>query len=123
MLTTTARIAVRGLIGVKMSDYIRREDAIEALDFEIVHMTAYRNGKSEGNLFDQYNKGLEDGIKALKALPSAEPERKGEWIDTTCKHIYKCSNCGNFLDFNGVNAGRGDANFCPNCGADNRGDR
>ena len=31
--------------------------------------------------------------------------------------IYKCSSCGNILDFYGVNAGRGDANFCPNCGA------
>ena len=57
-----------------MSELIRREDAIEALDFEIVHMTAYCNGKSEGNLLAQYNKGLEDGIKAIRALPSAEPE-------------------------------------------------
>ena len=61
-----------------MSDLIRREDAIEALDFEIVHMTAYCNGKNEGNPMAQYNKGLEDGIKAIRALPSAEPERK--WI-------------------------------------------
>lgn len=31
--------------------------------------------------------------------------------------VYRCNQCGNFLDFDGVNAGRGDANFCPNCGA------
>ena len=31
--------------------------------------------------------------------------------------VYKCSNCGNYLDFHGVNAGRGDTNYCPNCGA------
>ena len=38
------------------------------------------------------------------------------WIDP--KHgVYKCSNCGHYLDFRGVNAGRGDANYCPNCGA------
>ena len=30
---------------------------------------------------------------------------------------FKCSKCGNILDFDGVNCGRGDANFCPNCGA------
>lgn len=30
--------------------------------------------------------------------------------------IVKCSKCGNTLDMNGVNAGRGHANFCPNCG-------
>ena len=104
---------------MSMSELIKREDAIEALDFEIVHMTAYRNGKSEGNLFTQYNKGLEDGIKAIRALPSAEPERKkGEWIKVGhWGRSYKCNQCGNYLDFDGVNAGRGDANFCPNCGA------
>ena len=31
--------------------------------------------------------------------------------------VVKCSHCGNFLDIDGVNAGRGNANFCPNCGA------
>ena len=46
----------------------------------------------------------------------AEPVKHAHWIDQ--KHgTYKCSNCGNFLDFRGVNAGRGDANYCPNCGA------
>ena len=35
-------------------------------------------------------------------------------------HIVKCSVCNNTLDMYGVNAGRGDANFCPNCGADMR---
>lgn len=39
------------------------------------------------------------------------------WIDQ--KHgVYKCSNCRNYLDFRGVNADRGDANYCPNCGAE-----
>ena len=120
MLSTTARTAVRNWIGVTMSDYIRREDAIEALDFEIVHMTAYRNGKSEGNLFDQYNKGLEDGIKALKALPSADPERKvGEWYhDGSQWNNWICSECEYMWLFR-----KEEANFCPNCGADMRGDR
>lgn len=52
----------------------------------------------------------------------AEPVKHAHWIDQ--KHgVYKCSNCGNFLDFRGVNAGRGDANYCPNCGADMRGEQ
>ena len=38
------------------------------------------------------------------------------WIDQGHK-IFKCSHCGNYLDFRGVNAGRGTANYCPNCGA------
>ena len=46
----------------------------------------------------------------------AQPVVPAHWIDQGHK-IFKCSNCGNYLDFGGVNAGRGDANYCPNCGA------
>lgn len=54
----------------------------------------------------------------------AEPMQKGRWLSLKGwfnKSIVKCSVCGNTLDMDGVNAGRGDANFCPNCGADMRG--
>lgn len=68
-----------------MSDLIDRNDAVEAIEFEKVYMTAYRcnsNGYvSEGNPLKQYNKGLDDAIKAVNNLPSAEPERK--WIPVT----------------------------------------
>ena len=48
--------------------------------------------------------------------------KTGHWIDAKVGRLFpsndfKCSECGNILDFNGVNCGRGDANFCPNCGA------
>jgi len=56
----------------------------------------------------------------LKALPSAQPERKkGKWIDEKFKprglvyHPYKCNQCGEHSE--------ADSNFCPNCGADMRG--
>ena len=72
---------------------IEKQAAIDALDFEIVHMTAYCDGKNEGNPLAQYNKGLEDGKKAIEALPSAQPEQiwilcdermpeEHEWIGT-----------------------------------------
>ena len=48
----------------------------------------------------------------LKALPSAQPERKkGRWIDMD-DHVM-CSCCG------ATHYGS-DKNFCPNCGADMR---
>lgn len=50
----------------------------------------------------------------------AEPVKHGQWVNLSgwCNRgIVKCSKCGNTLDMHGVNAGRGDANFCPNCGA------
>ena len=54
----------------------------------------------------------------------AEPVRHGKWVDSEAfkrpwfrHHIFECSVCRNTLDMDGVNAGRGDANYCPNCGA------
>lgn len=32
-------------------------------------------------------------------------------------HYGECSNCHNRLEFSRLNGGRGDANYCPNCGA------
>lgn len=105
-----------------MSDLISRKKAIEALDFEIVHMTVFSNDEKNGtNPLAQYNKGLEDGIKALKALPSAEPERKkGEWIDGLPyinSHWWVCSVCHVSAPENHTGY-----NFCPSCGADMRGE-
>ena len=60
--------------------------------------------------------------------PSAQPEpQEGHWIQYDkrfpWRHHYKCSVCGNYLDFTGVNGGRGEANYCPNCGAKMKGER
>ena len=76
------------------------------------------------NIYLEHNHEL---LKAIDELPSAQPERKtGRWIHLS-RHkwirTHKCDQCGNILDFDGVNAGRGDANFCPNCGADMRGEQ
>ena len=80
-----------------MSDLIRREDVLALLDSIYTEIENH--------------------------FPSEESERKkGNWLDTGCKKIYKCSECGNYLDFDGVNAGRGDVNFCPNCGAEMKGE-
>lgn len=63
----------------------------------------------------------EEDVGRLMSLPDT-----AEWIHTidkprffatfVAKDVVRCSKCGNTLDMDGVNAGRGDANFCPNCG-------
>lgn len=73
-------------------------------------MTKRSDGISDWHVFDVINE-----------QPTIEPEvRHGRWIALEGwfnKGNVKCSACRNTLDMHGVNAGRGDANFCPNCGA------
>lgn len=67
--------------------------------------------------------------KVAEDLPSAQPERKtGRWIPDGSELGIKCNKCGkSFSDY--VNAGTGymfleeTPNFCPNCGADMRGNK
>jgi len=83
-------------------DLIIREDAIKAITT---------------------SRFLVDAMEKIIKLPSAQPEHKtGHWIKTArWGRVYYCDQCRNYLDFDGVNAGRGSTNFCPNCGADMRG--
>ena len=68
--------------------------------------------------------------EVLRSLPSAEPEReKGKWIygeDEYGIDGYKCDKCGFFVPWdcthsfiNYIN----DYHYCPNCGADMRGEQ
>ena len=85
------------------TDCISREQAIDAL-YSV----------------DEYNSR---SVKAIKQLPPIQPKR-GKWIKTArWGRVYYCDQCRNYLDFDGVNAGRGSTNFCPNCGADMRGEK
>ena len=109
-----------------MGDLIDRNDAVEAIEFEKVCITAYNGYVSEGNPLKQYNKGLDDAIKAVNSLASAEPKRKTNikmnWatyfdnMGTAVIHIpysYKCGKCGCQLQrtYDGI-----DINYCPVCG-------
>ena len=55
--------------------------------------------------------------KHIQDMPTIEPERKtGKWLDDP--DGYKCSACGAYFE---IECCDGEMNFCPNCGADNRG--
>jgi DNA-directed RNA polymerase subunit RPC12/RpoP len=85
---------------------------------------------------DEYTKGIDVGIAmcivAVKDQPTAQPEQhEGTWVygeDSTadCVDGYRCSQCGFFVpwDYNHklidyIN----DYAYCPNCGADMRGEK
>ena len=101
-----------------MNDLISRQQAINAIRDYLVGKRCPDDGTLTCRLIEN---------EVINKLPSIQPERKtGRWIHLS-RHkwirTHKCDQCGNILDFDGVNAGRGDANFCPNCGADMRGEQ
>lgn len=101
----------------KMRDLIDRQAAIEELK-EAYWNRLIQSAKDDPCIVDAM---ADWAIRKIKGLPSAQPERKtGRWIDETFKpwglvhHPYKCNQCGEHSEM--------DSDFCPNCGADMRGD-
>lgn len=112
-----------------MSDLISRQAAIDAVKTywkkvvdDIPKGVGFEELTQLCNMALEHNANI---LKAIDQLPSAQPERKtGHWIKTArWGRVYYCDQCRNYLDFDGVNVGRGSTNFCPNCGAKMDGER
>lgn len=105
-----------------MSDPVERWAVIELLS----------DRRCNTNCFDESGKKayeeLSKAIENVKDLPSAQPERKrGKWVDgwssgfDGTRHWFReCSVCGYGRDDDDPEK---DTNFCPNCGADMRGEQ
>lgn len=100
-----------------MSDLISRQAAIEALGEEPEVWT-----DSDAEIVERNQWRMD--VAAIKAVPSAQPERKkGRWIKVSGKPAINCSACRYCswsLSFEGTVKR---FNFCPNCGADMRGEK
>lgn len=93
-----------------MSDLIRRQDAIDAVTRAIWHYPneSYKNL----NVYEVTEALVSD---AINSLPSAE-QKTGEWTNAGGVLTVHCSNCKS--EFHELEA----MNYCPNCGADMRGE-
>ena len=94
-----------------MSDYIKREDAIQAIVGHLVPK------QYDGDLV---NAGFEVAHEIVDAVPSADvmPIRHGHWIEQQLKYnLYKCSACEKvcFAELLGDKVVL--YGYCPNCGA------
>ena len=92
-----------------MSDFIDRQDAIDAIHKEFDEICVWdESGQATANEVENI----------LYEVPSADPERKsGEWIVhdyALGRERYECSECKKRCDLG--------YDFCPNCGADMRGE-
>ena len=107
-----------------MSDLIEREDAIKALRVAYFDKRI-QSAKDDPCVIDAMT---DWAIRQIKAIPSARP--KGEWVE---REVFedavinewqsaRCSECAKYHTtpymyyFDNFN-------FCPNCGADMRGER
>ena len=102
-----------------MSDLIDREEAIKAVyDKDIGMLTQWDIGR---------NAGIDYAIKQLEKLPSAQPEpKKGEWVEANIDSRYVTCSCCKENNIKGrmayTPAYAATLNYCPNCGADMRGE-
>ena len=100
-----------------MKDTIYREDAIKA----------FKPLPTIEGLGLQPLITVDDAIKILNCLPSAQPERKtGRWIlwNYPGEECAICSACGEEYDQMELYIGGNDyPKYCPNCGADMRGEQ
>lgn len=89
-----------------MADLIERQDAINV--FGDVHPLDY-NAQSY--------------LDAIKALPSAQ-RKKGHWIHIGCG-CFECDQCSELVSTNVYRTEKASDSFkfCPNCGADMRGEQ
>ena len=110
-----------------MSDLINRQATIdvEGLDeqirCEMCRNPMHTTRGCDGNC--QYDEKLYERImqildERIKALPSAEPRKRGKWIIDG--HHIKCNRCENTMCSRDREGDLIPRNFCPNCGADMR---
>lgn len=98
---------------MQKDDVISRREALEALGEEPLVWT-----DSEGEIAER-NQWRRD-VAAIKALPSAQPERKrGRWIDYTEDGYVECPFCHSATNCDG---NKDELHFCFSCGADMRGE-
>lgn len=101
---------------IDADDLLKAFEALELMNGE--YAESFTNMAGNRSMEIECAKDYIDNAKTINAVPVVH----AHWIKQK-REIFKCSNCGNYLDFGGVNAGRGDANYCPNCGADMRGEQ
>ena len=97
-----------------MEDPISRQAAIDALGEA---PEVWTDSPEEFAALNQW----EMDVKAIEAVPSAD-RPSGEWVQDTYGWVY-CSHCKKYLDDYQMVFFLKPFDYCPNCGADMRGEQ
>jgi len=107
-----------------MSDMIDRQAAIDALAKNMPSWTTPDGSGQFDHDIQVTDEAYVDCMQIIHDMPSAQPERKkGEWIPVTNgRGGFECDQCHNYApsyqdDVEWLSG------FCPNCGADMRGEQ
>ena len=91
-------------------------------DAAVESLTEYGNGRA-------VYISVEEAVRRIEQLPSVQPERpRGHWVEIGDEPYdeWECDVCGFAIDGSGCidpEEYRDVYKFCPNCGADMRGDK
>lgn len=116
-----------------MDEYISRETAVKKLQMQLLDLEADQDKGEYSELCE--NRGARDALDGaiydIRTLKPADvqPVKHGEW-DFQGYQLFKCTNCKEIFTQNQLEAMQNHINqeeftfpnFCPNCGADMRGD-
>ena len=110
------------------NDLISRQDAIDALEEQLDYLQMLNkneNPTAEGKWY-----GINWARNTIADLPSIEERPQGEWIsredmdyvdeNKVTNNHFMCKDCGFIHNF--IDGHTSQYNFCPNCGADMRGE-
>lgn len=113
-------MAISALEAQTDGDCISRQAAIDELRKYCKEYRIYELYESGPAILRMYLIRAGDAMDTIENLPSAQPERKpGHWIQVGCNQ--ECSECG--ATYADLYPDYDETNYCPNCGADMRGDQ
>lgn len=103
-----------------MNDLISRQAAIDAISYSEI---AYYPGEYDSEVLRR-DSVVKQAILSIVPIDAQPKRKKGEWIIMSeflggCTD--RCSVCGWEYDYNGYVDEQEYYNYCPNCGADMRG--
>ncbi len=118
--------------GYFVNDYIKRSDAVRTMAQYMMDMALIDNPEASDRI-EEWEGDIAAPVMSTVEAADVRENVKGRWVEVvdrtemydkegvkTWGMLFQCNQCGFVL--NAVEGHTGQYNYCPNCGADMRGD-